>query len=361
MQIRNPRSIAADLTAAGLALTLLASPACGDAAPSAAPGPDAISDAAPAPDDATATPDGTPDAATADAAPDDAAMAPLDLGAPGDGATPDGDAPAALTLLANTDRPATVLAPATPSEAAPLLVLLHGHGASAAIQDAYLGASGPATARGYYVALPDGTKNRAGNRFWNAEPSWCCDFDGSGIDDTAYLGALIEDALATLPIDPDRVFVLGHSNGAYMAHRMACARADLISGIATIAGGLPYRPNACAPARPVANLVIHGTLDPVVLFFGQPGLYPGADETASRWASYNGCGEEAPAQSGSFRDLDAAIVGPETATRAFGECPAAAPVELWQLTGSGHVPAFTDRFISDIFDFFESTRAARAD
>ncbi len=350
MKNENPRSTARHRTlrAAGLALVGLGAPACGADTPDTAAdtAADSAVDVATAIDDAL--PDTAPDEDATAGADADTSMAPLDLGP-----SPDADHPETVTLLGDTDRPATLVPPTTPAESSPLLVLLHGHGASGAIQDAYLDVSSRATARGFYVALPDGTTNRAGNRFWNAEPSWCCDFDGSGVDDTAYLGDLIEEAVATLPIDPDRVYLLGHSNGAYMAHRIACARADLVTGIATIAGGLPYRPNACAPSRPVANLVIHGTLDPVVLYFGQPGLYPGADETASRWASYNGCGDAAPTQDGSPRDLDGAVPGPETLTRRFTECPDGAPVVLWQLTGSGHVPAFRDRFLGDVLDFLD--------
>jgi polyhydroxybutyrate depolymerase len=38
----------------------------------------------------------------------------------------------------------------------------------------------------------------------------------------AYLGAVIDDVAAHYTVDPKRFFVIGHSNGGFMAHRLAC-------------------------------------------------------------------------------------------------------------------------------------------
>ena len=38
----------------------------------------------------------------------------------------------------------------------------------------------------------------------------------------------------------------------------------------------------CKPSEPVAVLQIHGTLDPLVLFNGFIGLYPGAEDIVKR-------------------------------------------------------------------------------
>ena len=48
-----------------------------------------------------------------------------------------------------------------------------------------------------------------------------------------------------------------------MAYRMACQSADLIAGIASLAGATFLDPSRCAPSQPVNILHIHGTADDI--------------------------------------------------------------------------------------------------
>lgn len=59
-------------------------------------------------------------------------------------------------------------------------------------------------------------------------------------------------------IDRDRVFVVGHSLGASFANALACARGDVIRGLAGVGGG-SSRPSRCA--GPVAAMVMHNPRD----------------------------------------------------------------------------------------------------
>ncbi len=43
-----------------------------------------------------------------------------------------------------------------------------------------------------------------------------------GVDDTEYLVNLIDKIASSYPIDREKVYIFGHSNGGFMAHRMAC-------------------------------------------------------------------------------------------------------------------------------------------
>ncbi len=321
-------------------LAMMALGACGDPTPVPAPAasPDTfddvrLTDDLPAPELAPTFADADVDVAPAPAAPD----APDDLGDP-----------RPPWLWPGEDRPVAVYYPPNPPaahERPPLLVLLHGFGASGAIQDAYLGVAREATALGWVVLTPDGTKNGVGKRFWNASPSWCCDFEQRGIDDVGYLTDLIDHATTRLGTDPDRVALLGHSNGGYMAHRMACARAPRIAAFASLAGGLPLSAADCAPERPVPALHIHGTLDPVVYYLGQVGTYVGAEEVVRRWATYNGCTDPDLSASEDRHDYEATLPLSETVSLAAAGCPA--PAELWRITGGAHVPAFRDTFMPD--------------
>ncbi|HEX6835071.1 MAG TPA: PHB depolymerase family esterase, partial [Polyangia bacterium] len=111
------------------------------------------------------------------------------------------------------------------SKPAPLIMLLHGYSANGFAQDAYFGFMQLANDRGVYVAHPDGTIDASGEHFWNATDA-CCDFGNTGVDDVAYLNAVVDDMEAHFNIDKKRVFFVGHSNGAFMSHRMACDKAD---------------------------------------------------------------------------------------------------------------------------------------
>ena len=132
--------------------------------------------------------------------------------------------------------------------------------------------------------------------------------------------------------------MIGHSNGGFMAYRMACERADVIAAIASLAGLAASLPAACAPTRPVNVLHMHGTADDVVPYAsGGSGIGTiGADGSVDQWAGKNGC---ATARTpGADLDLDNAVVGAETRTSALQGCPASGGIDLWRMEGSSHVP-----------------------
>jgi len=253
------------------------------------------------------------------------------------------------------DRPAQVILPPdyTPDTPRPLLVLLHGFSATGPIQDLYLGLTPEASAKGFITIVPDGTINQLGLHYWNASPSWCCDFGGSGVDDSGYLLALVDEASARFAIDPDRVYLVGHSNGGFMSHKMACEHADRFAAIASIAGSLPLEAADCAPSEAVSVLQIHGTLDALVLFPGSLGLYPGAEEVMRRWAGHDGC--QALPRTAGERDFDAAALGDETLVQEYPGCASGA-VALWKMRGSSHVPLFRSAFIPAMLDWLLAQR-----
>ena len=117
----------------------------------------------------------------------------------------------------------------------PLLLLLHGYGGTGVFQDTYMGMSALAQGQNFVLATPDGTLDTQNNRFWNATDT-CCDWFKTGVDDVKYLSAIIDQLAFQYRIDPKRIWVVGHSNGGFMAHRLACDRADKIAGIVSLAG-----------------------------------------------------------------------------------------------------------------------------
>lgn len=259
------------------------------------------------------------------------------------------DAPARPRLFGGM-RPITLQVPTDfdGSHTYPLLIILHGYGVNGPVQQAYFGLGGAADSAQTLILAPNGTVDAGGKQFWNADAA-CCDVGHTGVDDVAYLGGLIDDVAAAWPVDRARITVLGHSNGAFMAYRLACARADVVSAIAGLAGHATSAAVPCTPVHPVSVLHIQGTADAVVPyatgpFNGVPS--PGAIDSVAQWATRNGC-TGAPAAAGT-KDLDSMLPGAETTVAVTGGCPASGAADLWTIAGGAHIPSLTATFKTDV-------------
>lgn len=273
--------------------------------------------------------------------------------APNDG-NADASADASSPL---SDRPYAVTTPSKydATVPTPLVVLLHGYTGNARQLDAYFKLSALAEKKTFLVALPDGTKDSLKNQFWNASDA-CCDFLKTGVDDVAYLKAVIADMKARFNVDAKRVYVVGHSNGGFMAHRLACEFAEGIAGIVSLAGAVDADPAKCGPSEPVAVLQVHGDADETVAYNGGSVLkgvppHPSAKTTVATWASKNGC-DDALVDTGETRDLDTGIVGAETVVARHACTKGAA--ELWTIVGGKHSPSLQPSWAEQMYAFLEA-------
>ena len=262
-------------------------------------------------------------------------------------------ATAAATDLVSK-RPYRLIEPddAADAGAMPLVVLLHGYGSSGANHDTYFGLSALTKKRGVLLAIPDGTRDHKGLLFWNATEA-CCDFDGLPIDDVAYLDAVVTDVERRAHVDPAKIYVIGHSNGAFMAHAWACEPGSRVAAIVALAG-VPWSDASKCQNRDVSVAQVHGDADRVIAFegglsFGNGKPYPSAETAVAAWAARDGCSGPLRAI-GAPIDFDHAVPGAETSESKY-ECPVGLDVELWRMHGSGHVPKFDARFASAALDF----------
>lgn len=255
--------------------------------------------------------------------------------------------PPPSTTTFGGDRPVTLTVPDgyDHDRPTPLVVVLHGFGATGFLQSEYLGLPRIQDDEGFLLAAPDGTPDSDSRRFWNAGEA-CCDFGRVGVDDVAYLSTLVRDISAEYNVDSRRVFLVGHSNGGFMSYRLACERADLFAGLVSIAGADAVDTSGCRPSRPVSVLQIHGDADTVVRYEGRPkpsGLiplaYPSAAQSVAQWAQRNGC--TGGLESAGRRDLEAARPGAETRMERHVGCPAGGAAELWTIEGGSHLPGFS--------------------
>jgi polyhydroxybutyrate depolymerase len=247
-------------------------------------------------------------------------------------------------------RPVTIHVPTgyDGTKPAPLVLLLHGYGVSGLAQDIIFHISGYAKDHGYFFGAPDGTVDKSNKRFWNATDD-CCDYDASGVDDVGYLRGLIHDVEAAYAIDPKRVYLIGHSNGGYMCHRMACDDTVDLAAVVSVAGATFLDQTKCNPSGPINVIELHGDADPEVLYAGTA-TYPGAVETVTDWATKNGCGTTL--DDGPTLDLDSSLAGDETLVQTFPSCPPGGDVELWTVHGGTHIPNWGPAFPGVVFDWF---------
>ena len=273
----------------------------------------------------------------------------------GTGTSTDPDAGGGDPTVVGGARPVTVHVPASYAAGtpAPLVILLHGYGASGALQDLYFGMTAVSDARGFLYAAPDGTVDSDGKRFWNATDA-CCDLHAAGIDDSTYVSSLIKEIQTHFNVDPKRVFLVGHSNGAFMSHRMACDHADQIAAIASLAGAMFSDSTRCTPSAPVSVLQIHGTADDTIAYDGgQIGghTYPGAKTTVSDWVTLDGCSATADTSAQPL-DLDTRLAGSETTVTKYATgCKPGGAAELWSIAGGGHLPSLSSSFSAQVVDF----------
>ncbi len=140
-----------------------------------------------------------------------------------------------------------------PGRGWPLVVGLHGGFGSGEQFARNSEFEAAAEREGFVAVFPDGV-----NRTWNG--GGCCGAAArENVDDVGFLAALIESLRATLPLDPARTFMAGHSNGGIMAFRFACERPELVRAIGSVAGSLET--GECAGGAPVFLLSIHGDAD----------------------------------------------------------------------------------------------------
>jgi polyhydroxybutyrate depolymerase len=142
-----------------------------------------------------------------------------------------------------------------------LVINLHGAGMTAGEQAALTNYNAVADQHGFAVVYPDGI-----DLSW-ADGRGASTPDRQGVDDVGFLAALADRLTAEYNIEPGHVFATGMSAGAFMAGRLACQRADLVSAIAPVAGSLGSA-YPCNPSEPVSVFATNGVADPVVPYAG---------------------------------------------------------------------------------------------
>jgi len=219
----------------------------------------------------------------------------------------------------------------------PLVLFLHGTGATAEWADRETGWSQLAASAGFNLAVPEALRPHpdAPPRFLSNPQRWN---DGSPTagnhpvrpDDVAFLARVIDDVQAKIGIDAARVYLTGFSNGAAMAFRAASALSSRIAAVAPVAGYCWA--TSTEAARPVPTFYLIGGVDPLVPLRGgevrSPWQHrylhrPPVAESLERWARWLRCNTTPKTLS----DRDGVRLE---------EYPGAVPLRVMTIEGLGH-------------------------
>jgi polyhydroxybutyrate depolymerase len=210
-------------------------------------------------------------------------------------------------------RTAVIFIPKTdqvPASGWSLVMMLHGAGGSAKNVIESTGWAELGEEKGFVTVFPNGTpKNEKrpqsflGNpQTWNSGGTQSLAAGESSataknINDVGFLGALISRVRQEINIDPKRIYVAGHSNGAGMAYRFGFERTDLVAAIGVVAGHFFLEPKPLD--HPVSLLQIVGDKDPFtpmvggdVTIAGRTAMLPPALQSPRRWATMLGLAAE---------------------------------------------------------------------
>jgi polyhydroxybutyrate depolymerase len=232
----------------------------------------------------------------------------------------------------------------------PLVLELHGRGIPAAGFDRWTGFSTLSDLAGFVLAMPS-----AIGEIWNDGR-----YDGRGwaaveaVDDVGYLIALIDHVQARLPVDPRRIYVVGMSNGAAMAGRLAVEHAERLAAIAQVAGTASAEVAAGQfHGAPLPVLQVHGSRDSIAPYQGgratgigarilirrRAGLSVGVDAWAAAWVAANGAGSEP----------EVSTIEPDTTIRRWTGPTPSSDVVFYRIDGGGHTWPGNQMWLPPIF------------
>ena len=185
----------------------------------------------------------------------------------------------------------------------PLVIVLHGSRQTAAGHRRFTGGAWDALAAdgGAVVAFLDGYRGH-----WNdARRGSAFPARTEGVDDVAFVRAVVAELAASHRIDPARVLGGGYSNGGQLVLRILHEAPEVLAGAVLIGATMPAGEDFLAPTpipapAPVPILLVHGTDDPIVpseggrhprwvrRILGVDGVGLSAPDTARYFARRNG-------------------------------------------------------------------------
>ena len=205
-------------------------------------------------------------------------------------------------------------------DSAPLVMSLHGAGGVVAVDSHDPDFNAIADKDGFIVAYPQGLQTTFPGLGGMQAPGWTS--TGEENFDTDFLKAVVEDIDAKYPLDRQRLYCCGFSNGGMMTYVMANTCSHIFAAFAAISG-YPineFHLHHCSE-RPVPFLHIHGKADDFVKYSLVPNII---DNMVAR----NGANPvpTTTTKSGKYTK------------NVFEACEGSFPIVFYEIDGMGHSP-----------------------
>ena len=217
-------------------------------------------------------------------------------------------------LLSRTNRPS------------PLVIALHESAGKGKIMADHTGLNRLADRSNFIVAYPDALNGK-----WNVS--------GRSLENNVtFIHDLITELKSKATIDPQRIYIVGLSNGGILAQKLACENPDGIAAVATVAASLPIPfKDSCQSHTPVSIMMINGTADDIVpweggsppmVHIGRGLSIPPIADVIDFWQQHNHCKAAPTIKS---REDD------RVEESNYVTCEARSEVSLVALKGAGHI------------------------
>lgn len=230
--------------------------------------------------------------------------------------------------------------PSTPATARrPIVIVIHGAGASAR---QVLGMAFPpsplsvwleiAERDGLLVLAPD-----AGKGGWSDAMNRAA--RASAKNDVAFIGAMLDQAIAEHGGDPERVYVIGVSRGGFMAYRVALELGERLAAFSALLASMPRPGNFTLPQARLSALILGCTGDRLMPYhggkrFGSPvDPVSSIEDSARIWREHAGLPDQ-PAVHAIARSDGRS--GSRATRYLWGDAPERVQVGLIKVDNAGH-------------------------
>lgn len=204
------------------------------------------------------------------------------------------------------------------AKALPLIISLHGYGATDIYQNWFFNAADFVYDKKFFLAMPLGISR-----------SW--DFSIKRLRDQEFILDLITELSKKYPIDPKRIYLVGHSNGGIFALNFACKMNKTVAAVMPIGAFANYRAKDCSE-HILPTLIVHGDQDKVV-------RYSLSRHTFRKMARINYC-EAEPRKA-----EDETLIGEH-----YVGCAYDARVSLYTVKGANHTDPIQRKIVSNLLN-----------
>jgi polyhydroxybutyrate depolymerase len=229
---------------------------------------------------------------------------------------------------------------------APVVIFLHGAGMSGVEMMLATDLHGYSDDAGYVMVYPNGIQLG-----WNYLEADELHPEDLYTDDVDFIQTVLADIAENYPVDTERVYIVGYSNGGMMAFRLRCEMDDALAGVVVIGANMGHNiAQHCvnAEAQPVPSMLVLGTQDHAFPWSGSAEMTDDGrlrtrfsiGQTITLLMDFNRCGREAEVERIAAEDSPLDVV-----RESHWDCDA--PLLLYAIVDGSHEWPFRPRVILD--------------